>query len=205
MKKGVSVSNNQIFINRKSVLSLNEISLKGEKNLENVLASVAICSHFKVSCLNYSYAIKNFAPATHRMEMIGGVDGVTYVDDSKATNVASTLACVETFKDENIWLLLGGQGKDVDYAPIFNSDFVYKKVVCFGEESEKIAESAKKFKHDYIIFSHFNDAVKFCVNHSENGDFVLLSPACASFDEFANYAQRGERFKNLVLGQEYEE
>ncbi len=199
LKKGVFLKNNQIFVNRKSVLSVNDITLLGEKNLENVLASVAICSHFKVSNENFSYAVKNFSPASHRMELVGKIDGVTFIDDSKATNVASTVACVLAFKNKSIFLLLGGLGKEIEYDEIF-SNFTFKEVVCFGAERENIFACAQKYKVKASRFEKFSDAVLYCKQNATLGDFVILSPACASFDEFSSYAQRGDVFKNLVLG-----
>ncbi len=200
LKKGVFLWKSAIFVNKKNVLDVKDIPLKGEKNLENVLASVAICSHFKVSENAIFDAVTNFTPASHRMEILGEMSGVTYVDDSKATNVASTVACVEAFSDKPIFLLMGGHGKEINYDDFFSLKFSLKKVVCFGEESNKIFESAKKFGYDAISFEKFDDAVLWCVNNCESGDFCILSPACSSFDEFSSYAERGERFKGLVLG-----
>ena len=201
LKKGVFVKNNQIFINKKNVLSLNEIKLKGEKNLENVLASVAICSHFNVSPQTYSYALSNFVPAAHRMQVVGEIEGVTYIDDSKATNVASTVACVEAFQNESIILLMGGQGKEIDYSELFGLGFKIRNVLCFGNDKQKIFDCAKSFGYACQIFAKFESAVLFAKEIAQNGDFVLLSPACASFDEFSSYAERGEKFKEIVLRQ----
>ncbi len=200
MKKGVYIWKNQIYAGKRKIVSVSDISLLGEKNLENVLASVAICSQFKVSQSAYFEAIKNFLPASHRMEKVGTVDGVVYIDDSKATNVASTVACVESFKDKNFFLLLGGQGKNLSFDELFCRKFAIKKVVCFGQDGNNIALSAKKFGYSYEIFDKFFDAVHFCIKTAERGDYVLLSPGCASFDEFSSYAERGECFKNIILG-----
>ncbi len=204
LKKGGCVSQNQIFINKKSVLSLNNIPLKGEKNLENVLASISICSHFKVTTENYLKAISGFVPANHRMEFVGEINGVVYIDDSKATNVASTIACVEAFKDKNIFLLMGGLGKDIDYGQLFSLKYNIKKIVCFGQEGERIAQQGTTFGYDCAIFSKFEDAVKYCKQIAQKNDYVLLSPACASFDEFSSYAERGDKFKSLIFGADYE-
>lgn len=204
LKKGIFIKNNQIYINKKSVLSLNEINLKGEKNLENVLASVAICSHFKVKKEDYSRAVSSFTLASHRMQEIGQIKGVTYVDDSKATNVASTYACLESYKNENVFLLMGGRGKDIEYDDIFDNDFKIKQVVCFGEERDKIFACAQKFGYDAVKFNFLRQAVDYVKTVAEDGDYCLLSPACASFDEFESYQDRGEKFKQFVLEQKYE-
>lgn len=201
MKKGVFVKDNTIFKNKKPLVALHDIKLKGDKNLENVLASVSICSCFKVSPKEVAEAVSTFSPAKHRMEIVGTLAGVTFIDDSKATNVASTIACVEAYKTESKILLMGGLGKEIDYSALFSIGFSIKRVICFGQDGQKIEHCAQKFGYDTSIFEKFSDAVKFAKDVAENGDFVLLSPACASFDEFASYAERGEMFKNLILGE----
>ena len=204
LKKGVFVSKNQIFINKRSVLSLNNIPLKGQKNLENILASVSICACFKVKPQDIALAVSDFSPAAHRMENLGKINGVTYIDDSKATNVASTIACVDAYKDESFILLLGGQGKDINYDDLFELNYKIKQVICFGQDREKIEKSAKKYDYSTISFEKFDSAVLFCKKISQENDFVLLSPACASFDEFSSYAERGEKFKHLIFEDSYE-
>ena len=133
------------------------------------------------------------------MEIIGEYKGTTFVDDSKATNVASTVACVSAFKEKNIILLLGGQGKNISYDGIFSCGVDYKRIVCFGQEAENISKTAKKYGFESEKFSNLKDAVLFAVNIAQKDDFVLLSPACSSFDEFESYAERGEKFKEFVL------
>lgn len=199
LKRGVFVKNEQIYINKKPVLTLSDIPLKGNKNLENVLASVAIASHFNIAKEHFQKAISTFMPASHRMEFVGKQNGVVFIDDSKATNVASTVACVEAFKDEEIILLMGGLGKEIDYAEIFSLNFIIKKVVCFGKDAQKIEKSARNFGYSTASFDKFDDAVLFAKNIANEGDYVLLSPSCASFDEFSSYKERGERFKKLIL------
>lgn len=199
MKKGIYVYKDRIYVNKKPVLKTENITLKGDKNLENVLACVSICSHFKVTQNDMARAVSSFSPADHRMQIVGVVGGVKYVDDSKATNVASTVACVEAFKNENSILLMGGLGKDIDYAELFSLNFPIKEVICFGQDREKINASAQKYAYRTAIFEKFADAVRYSKRIAEEKDCVLLSPACASFDEFSSYAERGEIFKSLIF------
>lgn len=199
MKKGIYVCKDQIYVNKKPVLKTENITLKGEKNLENVLACVSICSHFRVTPNDMARAVSSFSPADHRMQIVGVVGGVKYVDDSKSTNVASTVACVEAFKNESLILLMGGLGKDIDYAELFSLNFPIKEVICFGEDREKINESAQKYAYRTAIFEKLADAVRYSKRIAEEKDCVLLSPACASFDEFSSYAERGEIFKSLIF------
>lgn len=195
LKKGVFAKNNQIFINKKPVCGVQNIKLKGEKNLENVLASVASLSNFKG--MNFHDSISSFLPSAHRLELVGECKGVMYVDDSKATNVASVINALTAFDGKRILLLLGGQGKNAPYDSIFQHPL--KEVVTFGEEGEKISAIANRYKVPTANFKHFDDAVFYACERGEVGDVVLLSPACSSFDEFSSYKERGEKFKELVL------
>ena len=197
LKKGVFIEKNEIYYNKKKVCDLKNFNLKGEKNIENLLASVACLSDFNIPTETFNKAIENFQPSSHRVEIVGEHNGILYVDDSKATNVASTINALTAFKDKNIILLLGGQGKDAPYDEIF--DYHLKEVICFGEDRNKIYHSALKNKVKTSIFEKFDDAVEYACKIAESGDVVLMSPACASFDEFSSYAERGERFKELVL------
>ena len=164
-----------------------------------MLAAIAICSHFHIDKDVFKSVLLSFAPAHHRMEVLGVVDGVTYVDDSKATNVASTIACVQAFGFKKI-LLMGGRGKDISYDELFGSKFDIKEIVCFGEEGENIKSAAERFGYFSMSFEKMKDAVLYAIQIAKEGDIVLLSPACSSFDEFENYAERGEKFKEIVLG-----
>ncbi len=198
-KHGTNIVNQTICNGKKKILDIDKIKLKGEKNLENVLASVAICSHFKVKKEVFEKTIENFETASHRMEVVGDVKGATYVDDSKATNVASTLACLQAFKDRPIVLLLGGMGKDIEYDEIFESGFSIKCVVCFGMERKNISKCAEKHRQKFVVAKNLKLAVKESCLQAESGDVVLLSPACSSFDEFSSYKDRGDKFKEYVL------
>lgn len=197
MKNGVFVKNDAIWCDKKQILPLENIPLKGEKNLENVLASVALCKNFFVSAKHFRTAIESFCPASHRMEIVGIFHKAVFVDDSKATNVASTVACVEAFKNEKIILLVGGKSKEFDFDEIFENK-CDMKIVCFGMDRQKIFDCAKKFCENVSIFEKFEQAVEYAKLIASENDYVLLSPACASFDEFENYAERGERFKELI-------
>lgn len=197
LKKGVYLKNNQIYYNKKLIASIENSHLKGDKNIENILASVALTLGFKLKKDVIENAINSFQPASHRLEVVGEKNEILYVDDSKATNVASTLNAVSAYKNRNIILLLGGRGKRYPYDEIFKTHF--KEVVCFGEDRESIYNCACVHKQKVSSIDKFADAVYYACGQAEKGDVVLLSPACSSYDEFASYAERGEKFKEIVL------
>lgn len=195
LKKGVFLKNNQIYINKTPVCGTENLKLLGEKNLENVLGAVGALSKFRN--IKFNDSVKNFTPSPHRVEVVGEQGGVVFVDDSKATNVASTMNALSAFANKNIILLAGGRGKEAPYDEIFQRHL--KLVVGFGEEGEKICAVANAYKTPSVYVGRFDNAVRYACEKSESGDVVLLSPACSSFDEFSSYKERGERFKEIVL------
>lgn len=176
------------------VLKRSVIKLLGEKNLENVLAVVTLAKLGNIKSSIIAKAISNFKPLEHRLELAGVMDNIMFVDDSKSTNISSTLCALSAFKDRNIVLMLGGRGKNLDFSPIFENKLY--AVVCFGECGLEILRSAKA---EYIAYEeNLKSALNRAYLFAGPNSVVLLSPACASFDEFSSYKQRGDYFKKLV-------
>jgi len=144
--------------------------------------------------------IKRFAPVEHRLERVAEVGGVTFYNDSKATNVDAAAKAVEALSDEpgRIVLILGGRGKNAPYAPL--APLVERKaraLVVVGEDAERIESELKPFART-LRASDMADAVRAAYAAAEPGDTVLLAPACASFDMFTSYEHRGRVFKEEV-------
>ena len=135
---------------------------------------------------------ESFTPGTHRRQVIAVVDGVTWVDDSKATNPHATVAAAEAFA--SVILLAGGQNKDLDLSILTDLPSVHT-LIAFGEAGPEIAAASP---HDVVVVSLMADAVSKAAAIATRGDTVLLAPGCASFDEFTSYAHRGEAFAGLV-------
>ena len=191
---GAYVKGEFIYYKNSKVMKTELVTLPGEKNLENVLAVITLA---KLGCIKNADIIKgitSFKPLEHRLELVDIVDDVSFVDDSKSTNVASTLNAISAFTGKNIILLLGGRGKELDFAPIFENKLY--AAVCFGEcglDILKVAR-AERVAYEENLKAAFNKAYEL----ARPGSVVLLSPACASFDEFTSYKQRGDFFKRLV-------
>lgn len=200
LKKGAYVKNGYVFCDKKKIMLQSEIPLVGEKNLENILACVQIARLFKIKPQIIRKSIAFFKAPPHRLEFVCERNAVKFYNDSKSTNVACTIMAIESLKEENLILLVGGRNKDNDFDKLFSLNFSAKKIVAFGESCEKIKKSAEKFDFECQIFEKMEEAVFFAKNFATAKDVVLLSPACASFDEFASYSARGQRFKELVLG-----
>ncbi len=169
------------------------INLNGIKSLENVLFILAISMILKIDKGMVLDTINNFKGLKHRLEVVGVYDGIKYVDDSKATNVAATRFALNNIR-EPVILIAGGQYKDIEVSRI-NLDFLdnVKEIILMGKSKKMLAEVLKKVK-PVLQVDNMQDAVKIATKKARRGDCILLSPMCASFDMFKNYKERGEQF-----------
>lgn len=182
------------------IMSVKDVGLRGEKNLENILCAVIVAKHFSVDDKTISSVVSNFKPLRHRIEFVGEKDGVLYFNDSKATNISSTLCALGGF-EKNVILMLGGQAKQQNFDNLFKKRLQNVKFfVIYGEDYEIIEKSIKKFnkKQNFVLTKTFDEAFEQARSNATAGDVVLLSPACASFDEFKNFEDRGDRFCEKV-------
>ena len=182
-----------------SVLKSDELRIPGRHNLENAMAAVAVSLLRGATPEVIREELINFTGLEHALEFVGEVKGVRFVDDSKSTNTISLRAALESFNGSTI-LIIGGRDKGNDYTPLRH--LVHKKVkhlVLIGESAGKIRNSLSDCSatHDAATME---DAARLSYSLAEPGDTVLLSPACASFDMFSNYAERGEVFKEAAKG-----
>jgi UDP-N-acetylmuramoylalanine--D-glutamate ligase len=182
----------------REIMQVSEIPLKGAHNLENVLA--AACAGSLVGCApeKIREAVVNFKAVEHRLEFIATINGVDYYNDSKATNVDATIKALESFPS-NIHLILGGKDKGSDYSVL--NDLLrkrVKRVYTIGAAAAKIESQIVFPKSEIVHAETLENAVRKAHAVAQAGDVVLLAPACASFDQFKNYEQRGQVFKDIV-------
>jgi UDP-N-acetylmuramoylalanine--D-glutamate ligase len=183
------------------VLPLAEIPLKGEHNIENVLAAVCAACVAKIPTQTIAQTIASFHAVEHRLEFVAAIHGVDYYNDSKATNVDATAKAIASFPG-NIHLILGGKDKNSDYTQL-NALLRarVKTVYTIGSAAEKI-ESQISGVTRIIHTGTLEAAVDQAAGQAVAGDVVLLAPACSSFDQFENYEQRGKVFKQAVLARQ---
>lgn len=182
---------------RTEIVPVGEISIKGIHNLYNAMAATLAGQLLGVSPASIRATLRNFKGVEHRLEEVRELDGVRYVNDSKATNVDSVWYALQAFR-EPIVLLLGGRDKGNDYTKLY--DLVRERVraiVAIGESAPKVEAAFGPIK-PVVIAHSMEEAVKLARSLAHTGDVVLLSPACASFDWFKNYEHRGQVFKELV-------
>ncbi|MBP5313361.1 MAG: UDP-N-acetylmuramoyl-L-alanine--D-glutamate ligase [Eggerthellaceae bacterium] len=177
------------------------LQLKGSHNLENALAAACVCDAFGVDSSLIARGLASFEPLEHRIEPCGCLNGISFYNDSKGTNVDASIKAIEAFDGIKPIVLLGGHDKLTPLDDLVKSaKNNAKAVVCYGESSARFMEAFDSIKDDIIVksASRMADALDVALDIANNGDIVLLSPACSSFDEFKNYEQRGEVFKQLV-------
>jgi UDP-N-acetylmuramoylalanine--D-glutamate ligase len=180
-----------------AVIRTEDISIPGRHNLYNAMAASLAARMMGISEASIRATLRNFKGVEHRLEFVGQIQGVTYVNDSKATNVDSVWYALQSFKAP-IVLLLGGRDKGNDYSRL--SELVrhnVKAIVAIGESADKVVKAFKSLVPIQVSTS-MADAVHTAASLAGPGDVVLLSPACASFDWFENYEHRGRVFKQLV-------
>lgn len=212
---GTYVSNDEIYFKENFenvfVMKTEKIKLVGSKNLENILAAICIAKLCNVSSKQIENVVSNFLPLKDRLEIVLKTQNICYVNDSKATNVASVLADLQALGGKTI-ALFGGSDKGENFVPLFkNLSNNVAFAVLFGATKEKLSCAANEvgFKN-FKVASSLGKAImkaKEIYREKFNNEKIniVLSPACASFDEFRNYEERGEYFKNYILnGEKYE-
>jgi UDP-N-acetylmuramoylalanine--D-glutamate ligase len=175
-----------------------ELVLQGDHNLINSLAATMAATLAGLPLEKAGPALKSFVNAAHRMEFVAEIDGIKFVNDSKGTNVDATAFALSAFKEPLIWIA-GGVDKGNDYSSLDEKvqDHV-KMLICLGKENEKL-KIAFSGKIPVIMYTQdIREVVKWALEYGKPGDIALLSPACASFDLFNNYEDRGDQFKNAV-------
>ncbi len=181
------------------LVGADELRLPGAHNLENAAAAAAVCLARGVDPDAVREGLRTFAGVPHRLEPIAELDGVAYVNDSKATNVDSTLVALRTYGARQVHLIAGGQTKAQDFAPL--APLVAERcaaVYLIGEGAGEIAAALASCDVPLVFAEDLERAVASARGAAHPGDVVLLSPACASFDQYPNFEARGEHFRALV-------
>lgn len=187
------------------LLNADELSIKGEHNVQNALAAAVAALSCGVSVEDVRTGLSSFKPLEHRIEPCGQLGGVSFVNDSKATNTDAVSKALTAFKPGTIVVLLGGHDKGTDLGEMCADVARLARVaVCFGEAGERIAQACKDAAAatgsslEVVMAEHLEQALDAGIDIARAGETVLLSPACSSFDEFGGFEERGDVFKQLV-------
>ncbi|MFV9551908.1 UDP-N-acetylmuramoyl-L-alanine--D-glutamate ligase [Algibacter sp. PT7-4] len=188
----LTINNNEI------IMPTAKIKLEGKHNIKNAMAASTVAHLLKIRKQTIRESLENFQGVEHRLENVLKINKVQYINDSKATNVNATYYALESMGAPTVWIV-GGVDKGNNYQELFQ--FVNEKVkaiICLGVDNEKLIKTFGNMV-DVIVETQFmTEAVKIAYKVAESGDNVLLSPACASFDLFENYEDRGRKFKEAV-------
>jgi UDP-N-acetylmuramoylalanine--D-glutamate ligase len=199
--KGAFLKNNtmEVAINEEEfVMETQYIALEGKHNLKNAMAATTVAKLLNIRKATIRESLANFQGVEHRLEKVLKIQNVQYINDSKATNVNATFFALDSMNSPTIWIV-GGVDKGNDYEELMS--LVHEKVkaiICLGVENKKIIEAFGNVVDVMVEVTSMNDAVRMAQRMAEKGDAVLLSPACASFDLFDDYEDRGRQFKQAV-------
>ncbi len=200
LEKGAYLKENQLIINIKDplVMSIHDLALKGKHNAQNSLASGIASRLVEIRKEVVRDSFSDFVNVEHRLEFVAKVHGITFINDSKATNVNSTWFALESMDAPTVWIV-GGVDKGNDYTELLDlvKDKV-KAIICLGTENKKIIETFTGVVDTIVEAGSAMEAVSLGYRLAKKDETVLLSPACASFDLFENYEDRGDQFKSCV-------
>ncbi len=193
----VCFKNGSIFLHNEKVIDINEINLKGKHNIQNVMCAICFAYIYKIKINKIRNVLINLQGEKYRIEKVATVNEINFVNDSKSTNIASTLASTETVKG-TITLILGGSNKNLDYKPLFNKlTKRVNQILVYGEiANQLVLDNDNKFPIQK--FERLDECFKYAIKNAKPNDTILLSPATASYDQYSSYIERGKHFDALV-------
>ena len=199
--QGAYIKDNTIVINvdnNQFTMTTQQLALKGQHNAKNAMAAATVANLLNIRKSTIRESLEGFQGVEHRLEQVLKIGNVKYINDSKATNVNATFYALDSMTAPTVWIV-GGVDKGNDYRdlyPLINEKV--KAIICLGVDNEKLLEHFGNMVEIIVETPAMTEAVKVAYKIAEKGDNVLLSPACASFDLFENYEDRGRQFKNAV-------
>jgi UDP-N-acetylmuramoylalanine--D-glutamate ligase len=192
----------QIFYQNEAIINVNEIPLLGEHNLYNIMPAIVVAKLFAVSNDNIKTTIKNFKSLPHRLEFVTEIDQVKYFDDSISTNPHAAIMAIKSFAKNSVILIAGGYERNQDFSELTQIiiDYQVKHLITLPTTGQRLAATVlTKGLIPISAVKTLVEAVTLAKQIAQAQDVVLLSPASASFGDFANYEERGKAFKKAVL------
>lgn len=186
-----------IYYNDEKIIDTNNIILKGNHNYENIMCAILATKVYGVSTEIIEEVVSNFGGVEHRLEFVGNVNGRFVYNDSKSTNVESTKIALSSFNKPTI-LLLGGTDRGHSFDELEEYMKNTKLVVCYGETKNRIKDFCNSINTECIVCENLEEATSIAYDNSIQGDVILLSPACASWDQFPDFEVRGKLFKDSI-------
>ncbi|PKR78538.1 UDP-N-acetylmuramoyl-L-alanine--D-glutamate ligase [Halalkalibacillus sediminis] len=195
---GVSVQGEDIYFNEEKIATRSEITLPGKHNLENILAAVAVAKQFNIPAEIIREVLKKFAGVKHRLQFVTTKNGRLFYNDSKATNVLASMNAINSFNNPLV-VIAGGLDRGTNFKEWFTSFGNVKHCIVYGESAPRMLEAAQQSNFNSITkVNDLEQATIEAYKRSEEGDVILLSPACASWDQFSSFEERGDMFIDAV-------
>lgn len=199
--QGVFVDENNITLIIKEgiiTMPIKDLALEGKHNVKNAMAAAAVANLLKIRKATIRESLSNFQGVEHRLEKVLKIQNVQYINDSKATNVNATFFALDSMRVPTVWIV-GGVDKGNDYSELLSLvNEKVKAIICLGTDNAKIRNVFENTVETFVETQSMSEAVRMAYHIADKGDNVLLSPACASFDLFENYEDRGRKFKEAV-------
>ncbi|PHS07428.1 MAG: UDP-N-acetylmuramoyl-L-alanine--D-glutamate ligase [Kordia sp.] len=201
IKQGVCLDNDNIklTINEEIItMPVKDLALEGKHNIKNAMASAAVANLLRIRKATIRESLSNFQGVEHRLEHVLKIQNVQYINDSKATNINAVFYALDSMQSPTVWIV-GGVDKGNDYTELLSLvNEKVKAIICLGKDNEKIKHVFQNTVETLVETESMREAVKMAYKLAEKGDNILLSPACASFDLFENYEDRGRQFKAAI-------
>ncbi len=194
---GCYIKDDSIYYNSEKVIEMKDIFIKGIHNYENSMAAIMVAKILNVDNETIRNALMEFKGVEHRIEYVREINGIRIYNDSKSTNIKACQTALSSFNDP-IVLILGGMERGGDFNELKSYFDNVKIVVAYGETKDKIKEFCNQINKDCIVVDNLKEATDIAYKNATKGDIILLSPACASWDQFKDYEERGRLFKEYI-------
>ena len=196
-KADIYLENNKIIYNDEEIINCRDIKIKGNHNYENIMVAIIIAKYFGVTNNDIKDFLGKFGGVEHRIEYVRTLNNRKFYNDSKATNNKSTIIALDSFNEPTI-LIMGGLDRNIPFDEIGPHLKNTKYIICYGETKNKIKEFALKYNVKTIVVDNLIEATNKAYEISDENDIILLSPACASWDQYTDFETRGNEFKEIV-------
>lgn len=196
-KKKAFIEDDVLYYDGKRIINCDDIKLQGMHNYENIMAAICAVKVYGVSDESIKDVLREFNGVEHRIEYVNTIDGVDYYNDSKSTNCESTKTALKSFNKPTL-LILGGLDRKHSFYDLDEEIKNVTYIACYGETKARIKEYCNEKGISCGVFENLREATISCYEKSNYGDVVLLSPACASWDQYKSFEERGNEFKDLV-------
>jgi UDP-N-acetylmuramoylalanine--D-glutamate ligase len=195
--EGAYLADNVLYYKYTPIIAVDDILLKGEHNMQDVLGAVAVCKLYGATNAAIVAVLSRFTGVKHRLQFVKDINGVKYYNNSKATNVMATQTAIRAF-EQPIILLAGGLDRDHDLTPLADDFDNIKAIFAFGQSKERFLKLASEQNTHCEIFDCLEETFEAATKLAESGDVVLLAPACASWDQYVDFEARGDAFIEMV-------